>query len=82
MRPLPLTLYLALLTLFVIGSSWISDRISREIGVHDHPGVNLDEFVGFLVTMTGAPEGWWWILLGFVLFRLFDIGGGFEVHDG
>jgi phosphatidylglycerophosphatase A len=41
--------------------------------VHDHPGIVWDEFVGFWITMLAAPAGWLWLLLGFVLFRLFDI---------
>ena len=32
-----------------------------------------DEIVGYLVTMIAAPAGWQWMLLGFVLFRFFDI---------
>ena len=30
-------------------------------------------FVGFWITMLLAPAGWLWLLIGFVLFRLFDI---------
>jgi phosphatidylglycerophosphatase A len=41
--------------------------------VHDHPGIVWDEIVGYLVTMALAPAGWLWIVIGFVLFRLFDI---------
>ena len=48
-------------------------KLSREIHVHDHPGMNIDEFIGFFVTMIGAPPHWIWILVGFGLFRLFDI---------
>jgi phosphatidylglycerophosphatase A len=33
----------------------------------------LDEIVGFLVTMINAPAGIFWILLGFLFFRFFDI---------
>ena len=73
LRPLPLVAYLLFVIGFIIFSSWLSDRISRETNTHDHPGMCIDEFVGFFVTMIHAPRGWWWILLGFVLFRLFDI---------
>ncbi|MCF6238986.1 MAG: phosphatidylglycerophosphatase A, partial [Candidatus Marinimicrobia bacterium] len=31
------------------------------------------EWVGFLITMAWAPSEWIWILVGFLLFRLFDI---------
>lgn len=71
----PLSLYAYLITVlgFIIISSWICQYVSRKIAVHDHPGMCLDEFAGFFVTMIHAPAGWHWILLGFILFRLFDI---------
>lgn len=53
--------------------AWLSDKVSREIGIHDYPGMNFDEIVGYLVTMLFVPAHWFWVLLGFGLFRLFDI---------
>jgi phosphatidylglycerophosphatase A len=38
-----------------------------------HPAIVWDEIVGYLVTMVAAPAGWLPMLLGFVLFRAFDI---------
>lgn len=73
LRPLPLSIYLLVLAIIIVLSSWLSSHISKQIDVHDHPGMCLDEIVGFLVTMINAPLGWIWILLGFVLFRIFDI---------
>ena len=32
-----------------------------------------DEFVGLWITLLFLPEGLYWLLVGFVLFRLFDI---------
>ena len=43
------------------------------LGVHDHGGIVWDEFAGYFITMIAAPPGWIWIVVGFVLFRLFDI---------
>jgi len=51
----------------------ICERTSKDIGVHDHGGIVWDEFVGYWLTMLFAPEGWVWIVIGFVLFRIFDI---------
>ncbi len=66
-------LYLSwLLVTFVLGVFWC-DRSSKVLGVHDHGGIVWDEFVGYWVTMFMAPAGWLWMLVGFVLFRLFDI---------
>ena len=72
-RLLPLDLYLALVLLLIPFTSWLCEKVSREIHAHDHPGMCIDEFVGFFVTMINAPFGFWWIVLGFMLFRLFDI---------
>lgn len=66
-------LYLSwLLVAFALGVFWC-DRSSKALGVHDHGGIVWDEFVGFWITMFMAPSGWIWILLGFFLFRFFDI---------
>lgn len=66
-------LYLSwLLVTFALGVLWC-DRSSKALGVHDHGGIVWDEFVGYWITMFMAPAGWLWILIGFVLFRLFDI---------
>ncbi len=70
---LPLFWYVIVVVLFILFSSYICDRLSKKIKLHDHPGMCLDEFAGFFVTMINAPFGWQWILLGFVLFRIFDI---------
>lgn len=70
---LPNLYYLIAVVLITIASMWLSDIVSKEINVHDHPGMCLDEIVGFLVTMCFAPHGWLWIAIGFGLFRFFDI---------
>lgn len=57
---------------FLLGV-WVCGRTSRDLGVHDHPSIVWDEVVGYFVTMLAAPTGWLWIVLGFGLFRLFDI---------
>ena len=73
LQPLPLLSYLAtLLVAFIVGV-WLCEKTSRDLGVHDHGGIVWDEIVGYLLTMTFAPKGWVWLLVGFVLFRLFDI---------
>ena len=73
MQHLPVVYYLALvLLLFGIGIG-LCGATARALEVHDHPAIVWDEIVGFLVTMFMAPAGWPWILLGFFLFRLFDI---------
>jgi phosphatidylglycerophosphatase A len=65
--------YLLILLLIAVYAVSVSDLLSKEIGLHDDPGMNIDEFVGFLVTMIAAPLTWWGVILGFAYFRLFDI---------
>ena len=69
----PIAVYLLVVVLIVAVGIWACGRTARELGVHDHPGIVLDEIAGFLVTMTALPFEWWWIAAGFVAFRLFDI---------
>lgn len=52
---------------------WASNKVSKELGVHDYSGIVWDEVVGYLLTMTAVPINITWIIIGFLLFRLFDI---------
>jgi len=67
------TLYLLFVLLFGLYAASLSEALSKEIGLHDDPGMNIDEVVGYLITMMAAPFSWWAIVLGFGYFRLFDI---------
>ena len=63
---------MATLIAFLLGV-YVSDKVARELGVHDYAGIVWDEVVGYLLTMFLAPVGIGWMLTGFLLFRLFDI---------
>ncbi|MCP5208761.1 MAG: phosphatidylglycerophosphatase A [Hahellaceae bacterium] len=73
LQMLGLVPYLFVIVAAFIAGIYICDHASRQLGVHDHGGIVWDEFVGFWITMIAAPEGWSWLVLGFILFRLFDI---------
>ena len=73
LRPLPLAAYLALVGLMLLAGVGLCGYSSRTLGVHDHPGIVWDEVVGYLATMAAAPAQWWSPVLGFMLFRVFDI---------
>ena len=73
MQPLSLPVYLVILLLATLVGIWLCGKSSKDLGVHDHPGIVWDEFCGFWLTMIAAPTGWLWVLIGFVLFRVFDI---------
>ena len=69
----PIAVYLLVVAFVVVAGVWVCGRTARELAVHDHPGIVLDEIAGFLVAMTALPSDWIWIAAGFVAFRLFDI---------
>ena len=73
MNNLVLWQYLAVVLVLLIAGVWICDVAAKQLGVHDDPSIVWDEIVGYLITMIAAPPGWLWIVVGFVLFRLFDI---------
>ncbi|SRR5579883_281893 len=73
LRTFPPLVYFILLIFIILGSIWICNKVSKEIHVEDHQGMCLDEIVGFLVTMFALPFATKWIIIGFILFRLFDI---------
>ena len=73
MQPLSLPIYLLVTAIVCVLGIWICGKSSELLGVHDHSGIVWDEFAGYFVTMIAAPSGWLWIIIGFVLFRLFDI---------
>jgi len=52
---------------------YICGKAADDIGVHDHGSIVWDEFAGFFITMCFVPFTWLNLLLGFVLFRFFDI---------
>ncbi|WP_243372072.1 phosphatidylglycerophosphatase A [Geotalea sp. SG265] len=70
---LPLPLYLLTVLAFFFYACWASDRAELLFGEKDSGKIVIDEVIGFLVTMTGVPCRWQWVLAGFFLFRFFDI---------
>ncbi|MBT3505536.1 MAG: phosphatidylglycerophosphatase A [Piscirickettsiaceae bacterium] len=70
---LSLMLYIILTVIAFIVGIRICQQSADWLQKEDPSAVVWDEIVGYLVTMTAAPQGWQWIVLGFVLFRIFDI---------
>ena len=73
LQPLSLSVYLGVLLLLIVVSIYICGESARQLKTHDHSGIVLDEICGYLVTMIWVPYSWLWLVLGFLLFRLFDI---------
>lgn len=73
MRELPHAWYVGLVGAMFLAGVALCGYVERRCTDHDAPVIVWDEIVGYLATMTLAPPGWLWIVVGFVLFRLFDI---------
>lgn len=65
--------YLLLLSLVIVAGVFICGYAAKALGVHDHGGIVWDEFAGLWLTFLFCPPQWLWWLLGFALFRFFDI---------
>lgn len=68
-----LPVYVGIIVALSVVGIWICGVASSRLGVHDHPGIVWDEFAGYWLTMSVASGSWLSIVLGFLLFRLFDI---------
>jgi phosphatidylglycerophosphatase A len=78
---LGLTWYLLLVFVAFLAGIWICGESARRIGVHDHPGIVWDEVVGVMLTLAVAQPEPMPILLGFLLFRVFDIWKPWPIRD-
>ncbi|MFT7223394.1 MAG: phosphatidylglycerophosphatase A [Cellvibrionaceae bacterium] len=75
---LPATGQILVVILSFLAGIYLCQRTAEDFGVHDHPAIVWDEFVGYWATMlvlplVGVNMSVQWLLLGFILFRLFDI---------
>ena len=78
---LGLPLQLGVAAAISLSGIWICGESARRIGVHDHGGIVWDEIAGMYITLLAAPPtvaGW---ILGFVLFRAFDIAKPWPIRD-
>ncbi len=70
---LPAAQYLVVVVLAFALGVYLCGETAKALGVHDHGGIVWDEFVGLWIALFLTPFEWPWVLLGFALFRLFDI---------
>lgn len=72
--PLPVVWRLVLLVPLTMLGVWASARAESVLGVHDPGEVVVDEWLGLWLCYAWFPSlTWWEYLLGFALFRYFDI---------
>ena len=65
---------------FFFLSVWISENAEIFLGKKDDQRIVLDEMMGFLVTMLWVPKTVLFVILGFFLFRFFDILKPFPIR--
>lgn len=73
MMNLSLPVFVAITLIITIVGFWICDIAAKDMQVHDHGAIVWDEVAGMLITMIAAPVGLLPLVVGFVLFRFFDI---------
>jgi phosphatidylglycerophosphatase A len=69
--------------LVAIVGVWASQRVCKIFGAKDPQFVVIDETSGQMLayTLALAPANWKYLLLGFILFRLFDIRKPFAIRN-
>jgi phosphatidylglycerophosphatase A len=67
------TNYLVLVGIASLVGIYICGRSSELLGVHDHKGIVWDEFCGLWIALYACPLELLPVIVGFGLFRFFDI---------
>lgn len=65
--------FLAAIIAFAIAGFYICGYTANSLKTHDHPAIVWDEVVGYLITVFAMPFNWQTVVVGFILFRIFDI---------
>ncbi|WP_440875572.1 phosphatidylglycerophosphatase A family protein [Thalassotalea sp. PLHSN55] len=73
MSGLSLEVYGAVVAIMSLFGIYICGKAATDAGVHDHGAIVWDEIVGYLITMLMLPVTWQTVVVGFILFRIFDI---------
>ena len=74
LRELSLPMNLVIIVLGFALGVWACGMAGRALGVDDHRALVWDEFVGLWIALLPALLApWWAVVIGFALFRLFDV---------
>ncbi len=57
----------------ILVSVYVADQAEKIMGEKDPGSIVIDEIAGFCVTLSLVPVGWISIILGFLVFRCFDV---------
>lgn len=64
--------WLLIFAAFVVGIRFC-DIATARLGTHDHGAIVWDEIVGILITLAAVPLSLGALIVGFLLFRFFDV---------
>ncbi|MEY2169799.1 MULTISPECIES: phosphatidylglycerophosphatase A family protein [unclassified Rhodanobacter] len=74
LREVSLPMNLVIIVLGFALGVWACGMAGRALGVDDHRALVWDEFVGLWIALLPALLApWWAVVIGFALFRLFDV---------
>lgn len=77
---IPSPIYEITLIAFLFLSVWISENAGIFFRKKDDQRIVIDEMMGFLITMLWVPKTTLFIIVGFILFRFFDILKPFPIR--
>jgi len=75
----PVWCYCLFVVVYFLLGTWLSDVLSKQLGIHDYGGVNCDEILGMLIVMAPFNPSFMNLAVAFALFRFFDILKPFPV---
>ncbi len=70
---IPLWVHIVLIAVVLVTGAWASDKTCQILKKADAQPIVIDEIVGILITMVGIPLTDYWLVCGFVLFRILDV---------
>ncbi len=70
---LPPAIYTVTIVGLLFFAIWVSHQARSSFGAEDPKQIVIDEMIGMLITLAFFPFHWGTLLIGFVLFRIFDI---------
>jgi len=71
-----LLFFIVFIPIGVVASQYVIDITGNK----DPDEVVVDELVGYFITMMFIPHTFWWMVLGFLVFRLLDITKPFGIR--
>ena len=77
---IPSPIYEITLVGFFFLSVWVSENAEKFFGKKDDPRIVIDEVIGFLITLLWVPKTFLFVIVGFFLFRFFDILKPFPIR--